>query len=243
MTTSAGERGFILHSRPYSETSALVDILTASQGRIRAVARGARRKGQQPLQPFCEFWLNWHGRSDLKTLRQAESSGRVYRLLGDALYAGLYANELLVRLLEPEAPSVMLFSAYSRLLEQLADAPRNLSPALRALEGALLAELGYGQDVLAHEAGGAPLNTDRFYRWDWTQGWLPAPDGTGYPGSVLLAMAQGDYSDPALEKWARRLYREWLDSLLGSRPLRSRELYKAYKEKQHASSRPARGQH
>ncbi|MCR3763510.1 recombination protein O N-terminal domain-containing protein, partial [Pseudomonas aeruginosa] len=43
MTFAAAQSTYVLHSRPYKETSALVDFFTA-QGRLRAVLRGARGK-------------------------------------------------------------------------------------------------------------------------------------------------------------------------------------------------------
>ncbi|MGO3275086.1 DNA repair protein RecO, partial [Halomonas sp.] len=49
------EPAFLLHRRPYRETSALVDLLTLNHGRVRAVAHGGQRPGsksRQRLQPF-----------------------------------------------------------------------------------------------------------------------------------------------------------------------------------------------
>ena len=36
------QRGFVLHRRPYSETSLLVDLFTEETGRLTVIAKGAR---------------------------------------------------------------------------------------------------------------------------------------------------------------------------------------------------------
>jgi len=52
------EAAFVLHRRPYRETSLILDFLTLNHGRLSAVARGAGRAGnrwQAELQPFNPF--------------------------------------------------------------------------------------------------------------------------------------------------------------------------------------------
>ena len=49
------QRGFVLHRRPYSETSLLVDLFTEETGRLTVIAKGARAKRsawKSVLQPF-----------------------------------------------------------------------------------------------------------------------------------------------------------------------------------------------
>ncbi|MGL5365682.1 MAG: DNA repair protein RecO, partial [Plesiomonas shigelloides] len=68
-------RGFVLHGRPYSETSLLLDIFTEEEGRVRMLAKGARSRRSQLkgcLQPFTPLLLRWSGRGEVKTLRSAE---------------------------------------------------------------------------------------------------------------------------------------------------------------------------
>ena len=53
-------RAFVLHSRPYKESSALVDFFTR-QGRLRAVLRGARGKSGNLARPFVPLSLELRG--------------------------------------------------------------------------------------------------------------------------------------------------------------------------------------
>ena len=89
---------FVLHSRAYRESSALVDLLTP-QGRLRAVLRGARGKAGSLARAFVPLEIELRGRGELKTIGRLESAGIPLLLTGEALFSGLYLNELLIRLL------------------------------------------------------------------------------------------------------------------------------------------------
>lgn len=74
-TVSAGwQRAFVLHSRPFSETSLLIDFFTEGEGKIRLLAKGARRN-RSPLrgclQPFTPLLIRWGGKGEIKTLTHA----------------------------------------------------------------------------------------------------------------------------------------------------------------------------
>lgn len=70
------QRAFVLHSRPFSETSLLLDLFSESEGRVRVLAKGARSRRSQlkgTLQPFTPLLVRWSGRGEVKTLRNAEA--------------------------------------------------------------------------------------------------------------------------------------------------------------------------
>ncbi len=133
---------FVLHSRPYKESSALVDLFTP-QGRLRAVMRAARGKAGSLIRPFVSLEVELRGKSELKTVARLESAGPAHWLDGQALFSGMYLNELLIRLLPAEDAHPALFDHYVATLPALV-AHRPLEPLLRAFEWRLLSELGYG---------------------------------------------------------------------------------------------------
>ncbi len=95
------ERGFVLHQRPYRDSSQLLECMTATHGRIGLVARGSRRAATRQralLQPFVPLKLSWVRRGELGRLTHVEDDGPSYALEGQRLLAGFYANELLLRL-------------------------------------------------------------------------------------------------------------------------------------------------
>ena len=218
--------GYVLHSRPYRETSLLVDFLTLEQGRISAVARGARRpraRLRSTLQPFQTLQLGWQGRQELKTLGTVEAVEISPPLSGRALLCGLYVNELLQRLLQPGEPCPRLFLYYRYVLNELLEG-RDLEGALRTFERQLLGELGFDLDLGRVEPG-------RSYRYASGYGLQPQAAGVaGYPGEHLRAMAEDCYEDGAVRRSAKRLMREVLQELLGDKPLNSRLLFSKIKE-------------
>lgn len=219
---------YVLHSRPYRDTSALVDLLSLQHGVQRVVWRGARgqRKGISP-QAFMPLLVGLVGRGELKTLAQAETAG-AYRLLqGQALFSGLYLNELLIRLMPPGEPQALIFAAYQSALEQLAS-PALVEPILRQFEWQLLEVMGYGFS-LTEDSRGHPVLPDQQYVWHAEQGLLPVKQLTssasGLPGAGLLAMAEADWAAPQALRTAKLLMRQALAAHLGDRPLVSRQLF------------------
>ena len=77
---------FVLHSRAYRESSALVDFLTP-QGRLRAVLRSARGKAGTLARPFVPLEVEFRGRGELKNVGRMEASGVSTWLTGEALLA------------------------------------------------------------------------------------------------------------------------------------------------------------
>ena len=224
------EAAYVLHRRPYRETSLLVDLFARGAGRLRVVARGGRRS-RIAGQPFVPLVVAWSGRGSLKTLIRAEPAvPRASVPSGRALYLGLYVNELLMRLLPEWDPHPGLYDGYGRLLRRLAE-EGEAEPPLRRFELQLLAELGYGF-ALDRTAAGVPLGPDDCYGFVPGSGLMPAsrtgqdPGGTGFRGLHLLAMAADDYRDPDTRRCAKRLLRAALAEHLGERPLRSRELFR-----------------
>jgi len=85
--------GYVLHQRAYRENSKLVNFLSFEAGRVDGITRQSIPSLYQPTLLFAT------GKSTLKTFAKAETVGTANILSGDALFAGFYLNELLVRLL------------------------------------------------------------------------------------------------------------------------------------------------
>ena len=220
---------YVLHSRAYRESSALVDFLTP-QGRLRAVLRGARGKAGTLARPFVPLEVEFRGRGELKNVARLEAAGIANLLGGEALFSGLYLNELLIRLLPAEDPHPIVFEHYAMTVLALAQG-RALEPLLRAFEWRLLDELGYGF-ALDRDAHGQPIAAGGLYRLQVDAGLEPV--GQLQPGvflgAELLAMAEADWSAPGALAAAKRLMRQALAPHLGGRPLVSRELFMTLKE-------------
>jgi DNA repair protein RecO (recombination protein O) len=213
--------GFVLHARPWRETSLLLEVLSRDFGRVGLVARGVRgartRTPRALLQPLTPLSLTWSGQGELATLAAAEATGAPLALVGEAVLCGLYLNELVTRLLPRSDPHPGVFAAYLATLQRLG-AERAHGWQLRRFERDLLAELGYGL-VLEHAAdSGMPLEPAVEYAYRLDSGpiaWRGASDGFKLRGSALLALAAdrepGAQDLGALRRLLRALIAHHLD--------------------------------
>ena len=226
--------GYVLHSRPWRETSLIVEAFTREHGRVGLTARGVRRARSRlrgTVLPFHLLLLSWSGRGELPTLTGAETEGPVRTLRGRALFSGFYLNELLLKLLPRSDPHPDLFDDYRRALARLGE-DRAVDGVLRAFEKRLLDALGYGPTLDRAADTGAPISPDRRYRYAPERGPVEAAcaeDGPVVSGRTLLALAAGEApgdGDDRVRAEARRLMRAILAPHLGPRPLGSRALFR-----------------
>ena len=220
-----GDPAFVLHTRPWRETSLIVDIFSRHHGRLGLVARGARRAGaamKARLIPFQPLTLSWFGRGQLRTLHAAEWQGGGLMLRGHALMCGFYLNELLLRLLPEGDAHETLFDHYTLALADL-DAQPDVEPVLRRFELDLLSELGYAQS-LGHLADGGEIDPGARYGYEIGKGVTLPTHTTTYSGQTLLALAAGDFSLPATLAEGKILTRALLAHYLGEKPLATRQL-------------------
>jgi len=231
------ERAFLLHHRPWSDTSRILELMTRNHGRVTLFARGARRPGSAlrgVLQPFVPLLVSWAGQADGGTLTGAEIDGGLRTLPPPQLMSGFYLNELLLQLLPREDGHQRLFDAYATALEQLAESPGHR--ALRVFERVLLAELGYGLELDREASSGEPLDPDRYYHFQPGRGALAVRDAASDPEAIqgrdMLAVSCGDLDQPAALSAARRIMRAAIGHCLDGRGLRSRDVMLALRQRE-----------
>ena len=222
---------YVLHTRPYRDTSMLVDFITPQFGRITAVARGVRSRKtpkRNLLNPFTRLLISFQGKTDLKLLTHFEADGAHFSLVATYLFSGFYLNELLVRLLPEFDAHPATYDLYEKSLQALT-LQKDLEPVLRGFELQLLAELGYEINFASDSLSGKSITNEVNYCLDTQAGFYPAPFGTPtnmqFPGQHISAIAQGELSDADVKLTAKRITRILLKPLLGSKPLMSRELF------------------
>ncbi len=174
------EPAYVLHRYDWSESSLILEVLTRHHGRIALVAKGAKKPSSNfrpillPLQPLH---LAFGGDAEIRTLRSSEWMGGHVMPTGEALMAGYYLNELLIRLLARDDPHPALFDAYALTVHIIAQeakeagrgAERNsenlqtLEVALRAFELMLLREIGFLPSLKSQTANLADLQTETAY--------------------------------------------------------------------------------
>jgi DNA repair protein RecO (recombination protein O) len=224
-----GQPGFVLHSYPYKETSLIVDLFTRDHGRIGVVAKGAKRphsKLRGVLQTFQPLSVSFSGKSELRTLIDAEWVGGMLPIEKTALLCGFYLNELLVKLLARDDPHPALFDHYVSTLNELAHGePAPI--ALRKFERALLKETGVAADLTRCSTTRAPVELEGLYVVDPERGARTAQAVESWPvvsGKTLVDMEREDYADPRTKAQSKQLMRFLLAYHLGGAPLNTRQI-------------------
>ena len=224
-----GQPAFVLHSYPYKETSLIIDMFTRDYGRIALVAKGAKRphsKLRGVLQTFQPLSGSWSGKSELRTLIDAEWVGGMRPLEKTALLCGFYLNELLVKLVARDDAHPKLFDHYVATLNQLGH-NEPAQTVLRKFELALLKETGVASDLTRCTATRARVEAALEYVVDPERGPRPARASDSWPavsGKTLLDMEREDYSDSATQLQSKQLMRFLLAHHLGGAPLNTRQI-------------------
>jgi DNA repair protein RecO (recombination protein O) len=145
--------GVVLRARPLTDTSLIVHWLTAGQGRLATVAKGARRakspfRGQLDLFYLAEFSFARAARSELHTLREVKVLETHPGLRQDMarLRQVCYCAALLEQTTETEAPLGVLFDHFTGLLGQTPPEPAR-PQTIFAFEMKLLNDLGLGPNL------------------------------------------------------------------------------------------------
>ena len=221
-------QSYVLHQRPFRDTSLIVELFAREHGRMTAFARAARgpRSRFAVLQPFRPMLLSWSGRGEAPQLTAAEHlDAALPQLPPGQLLSAFYLNELLLTLTTRHDPHPELFDHYAHTLAQLrTDAAAE--PALRQFEARLLDFIGYGLNLVTEADTGRPVQAEAHYHF------RPGVNGVvlaaaaaegAIGGHVLLGLAAATPPAGDIElRQARSLLRAAINHCLEGRELRTR---------------------
>ncbi|TBR43421.1 DNA repair protein RecO [Marinomonas agarivorans] len=227
---------YVIHTRPFQDNKILIDLLTTEYGLVRAVWRLPKKEARVVPASFLPYEVLLKGKKELKSLHLLESTyGRV-ELTGLKLFTGIYAHELLLKLLPMNLPIASFFEIYEWLITSLqADVP--IAPLLRRFEYALFDEIGSTINFNTTTVG-APLESDVLYGFDAQFGLRPySLDAVKsvarrplllVEGRLAMQYAQGQWSNGAVLRLAKELHRHWLNHLLDGKEIEARKLLPTY---------------
>lgn len=166
--------GIVLRTRPLTDTSLIVQWLTAGLGRVATVAKGARRpkspfRGQIDLFHVAEFSFARSRRSELHTLREVRLLESHAALRPELAYVqqASYCAAMIEQTTETETPLPALYEQFVALLRELPLHPPQAA-TIFAFEMKLLEELGLKPDLSeAKLSAGAHQLLDKFTVEDW----------------------------------------------------------------------------
>lgn len=221
--------GYLIHHRKYRERSHIVHLFTQEHGRVDGIIR------QTPPPQYQPITLQASGKSELKNFSKLEILNQPIFFYGDAFFSGFYLNEIILRLCPLEEALPETFEHYHLTLQHLQKLSENtktdlfLRQILRQFEHALLEELGYPLDY-AHDSNQHEIIQNQRYQFQLSEGFTPVAHTSSATllGQQILSMANyekgRDFSAEQLQLLAK-LYRQMITSLLGDRPLKSRQLW------------------
>lgn len=221
--------GYLIHHRKYRERSHIVYLFTQEHGRVDGILR---QTPPPQYQPIC---LQASGKSELKNFTKLEIVNQPIFFFGDAFFSGFYLNEILLRLCPLEVQMEQSFAQYAHTLTQLqqlaqqADPNQFLKQILRQFEHELLEDLGYALDF-STDANQLEIQASLNYIFQLNEGFIPTAQASRSTlnGQQILSMCQYEKGrDFSLEQLQllTKLYRQMISSLLGDRPLKSRQLW------------------
>jgi len=226
---------YILHHRPFRDSSQILDVMSRDYGRLSLMSRGSRAaksRLKSILQPFIPLTLSWSGKGEMPFLNSAEPLAlKPVSLSGRALPSAFYINELLVRLLHKHDVHEDVFFLYESILKLLAD-NQPIEPVLRLFEKQLLETLGFGLNLSVDARTGERVSENENYAYYLEHGpvILQSVDDESYilklSGRSLLDLNENTLSSEQSLKDAKRLMRGILHYYLGGKPIKSRELFR-----------------
>lgn len=146
METSRSE-AIVLASMDFRESDRIVTLFTLEHGKVRGVAKGAKRSTRRfgpALEPFARIRVEMVVREGLSSVRGADVVTLYPGIRGDLYAIGLagYAVELADRYLPDGAPSPRLYRLLTAYLERL-DVGETAASDRRFFEANFLNILGY----------------------------------------------------------------------------------------------------
>jgi DNA repair protein RecO (recombination protein O) len=232
---------YILHHRPYRDTSRILEVLTREHGRLSLFARGVRgpkAKLASALQPFRLLLLSWTGRGEAAQLTGAEIGELEPAVVADRLMPAFYLNELLLKLTTRHDPLPALFDEYHAMLGVLrqpstAAGPEggraSYEPRLRIFEKRLLDTLGYGVDLSSEAQTGLPIEVQGYYHFRPAQGLFVTVEGAAgaVAGRSLIRLASEVLEERRDLEDARRVLQAAIAHCLEGRELSTRVVAKS----------------
>ncbi len=223
--------GYVLHTRPYRESSLLVEVFTKDHGRLSLLAKGARQLKSRIrglLCPFQSLLLSWSGRGELPILTAAEFDQAYAELTGEHRLCGFYVNELLMYLLHRHDPHSRLYDCYRQVVDRLAQSC-DYEWSLRIFEKNLLRELGYALNLEYDATTNQAIDPKSSYSYVPEFGAVKVTAG-GYNGvivngSTLITLHREELADEYAKAECKRLMRVMINRQLGRRVLHSRKLF------------------
>ena len=204
----------------------LVYALTQQHGIVHMISRGAKKKGNNILQPFVKMCMSWSGRGELVTLTKAELEYSKYTRNFRAQVQCFYLHELMLRLMPKMSPAPELFQLYEYTLDAMIKYPLR-EDLLRAFELQFLNIIGHPLQLKFDHQDDQEIIREFYYQYEPDVGPSKCRSSRKQwnviSGELICALDDHKFSEEVLPQ-AKTFLRGLLQHYLRGKPLMTRQL-------------------
>ncbi|MEE4245389.1 MAG: DNA repair protein RecO [Kangiellaceae bacterium] len=232
------DRFVVLHTRPYQESSLIIDAFAEKHGRLSFIAKGIKNPKKSHLrahlQMTAELEAPVSSRGNLKSLNQFEVVTPPSVFVGERFAVANYVSELCLRGLQPNEVQTDLYATVKTTFAGLADA-QAIEPLLRKFESVLIIAMGIMPNYQT-DADGNKVVAENFYQLFNNEAFklvdkqsLELAGQRIFSGHCLQNMLTVENLTKSDLTDLKFLNRRLLMSIIGSKPLQSRRLWHEWK--------------
>ena len=214
ITNQPFEDAFLIAKKPYLEKKIISTLLTKNHGIIHAITYQSKQK-KQNLELFNLLACQLLVKTSMSQLKTIEVQKPYPPLQGQYVFAGLYINELIYKLFQPNEPQKKLFSLYQNTLENLIH-QKSIQQTIRLFEHILQQLLGYGLNTQVLEE----YDND-WFRFHPEMGLTPCLNNTSEAihRTTLQQLANTNFTKPQTQQTSKAIFAQILKHILGEKKI------------------------
>tara|TARA_A100001011_G_scaffold396826_1_gene495969 strand:- start:728 stop:1411 length:684 start_codon:yes stop_codon:yes gene_type:complete len=216
---------YIIKITPYRESSNIYDAIAKDFGKITLIHKGIKyNKKSNSLELFCPYKINWSGKSDIKFIRDFESTEKL-NLSPKHNIIGMYFNEIMYYLTKNDFRIEKLYDHYDNSLRNLQNS-NDLLANLNNYEIGILLLTGHYL-VFDTDTNGNTIEDTKKYTYVPDFGPKIVLDGKdAYSGETLIALSgQQPYNSKSIKE-SRLLMKRLIDYYIQPKKIKTREILK-----------------
>ena len=223
--------GYVLHQRPYRESSIIAEFFSREEGRFPIVlggVRGARGRNARHglIQPFDFLAMKTSPKGDMRRAELADHLNGSLKVTGHRTFFGFYVNELVYRLSTRFDAVPALFDLYHQFMEALKLDAFD-ARFVTGFEIEFLRALGYGVNFDVVNGGRESVRPGGRYHFDPVRGFFSDASGAITGEALTRVLREPDHALSL--QLVRAIAAQVIDHLLSGRPINARQLCEQYR--------------
>ncbi len=213
--------GYIIHSRPFKNSSLLLEFFSYEYGLFSLVAKGIKKNKNLKAQIhyFALLKIQFYGKSSLKTLCSINTlQTHQFKTLIEKTSA-MYFNELIHLSLAENETAHELYSNYEWAIKRISSSAHSKNSIFRKFEETILIQSGFALDI-------TPYADEQWLEVCENQGIIKAQDSRNgiIQAKDIRRFKQQAIIDKSTRKKINKLYAKLINLCVSHRKIYTREL-------------------